>query len=116
MYLITGMGNPEKKINIPIKLKSFFYNIKLLYIPIKRMTTISKVVIARYTKSEKYVLPEGLDLEDKTVVQDWWIKWGVLHVEYVDGRPEEKIEPDTDFVDDFKCPDDTEIADADEYS
>ena len=38
-----------------------------------------------------YKIPDGLDLNDKSVVKRWYIRRGDLSIEYVDGRTE-KIE------------------------
>ena len=34
---------------------------------------------------QRFRIPRGLDLEDKTQVEDYWIKWGELNIILVDG-------------------------------
>ena len=74
-----------------------------------------KVVRATYYPPEAvFKIPDGLDLEDKTVVANWGVKYGVLHIEYVDGRKEEiswAIDP-TEY--DYKWSESTTIENADD--
>ena len=73
-----------------------------------------KIVIAEYHPPERvWKIPFGVDLEDKTQVKEWWIKWEYLHIEYTDGR-KESLEVDREPEDDFKYPVDQRIDDADE--
>jgi len=61
-----------------------------------------------------FKIPDGLDLEDKSVVADWGVKYGVLHIKYVDGRKEKigwSIDP-SDF--DYKWAEDMAIENADD--
>lgn len=58
-------------------------------IQVKELSTTRKMVIATYTHSEKFKIPEGVDLDDKTQVEDWYVKWNILNITYVDGREEE---------------------------
>ncbi len=80
-----------------------------------------QVVSASYAYPDMYFkIPDGIDLEDKNVVENWYVKYGTLNIIYVDGR-EEEIGPVHDPYDfDFKWATDTEICDADycgvEYS
>ena len=51
------------------------------------------VMVTLYTPHLIYKIPDGLDLEDKTVVKSWGYKrdmWGngVIYIDYVDGREE----------------------------
>lgn len=65
-----------------------------------------------------FKIPDGLDLEDKSVVEAWWVKYGTLHILYVSGV-EEHIEWEYDPTPDFKRGEES-IIDADyhgvEYS
>jgi hypothetical protein len=101
-----------------------------------------KLVVAKYHDEAVYKLPNNLDLEDKSVVKSYWIKWGVLHICYTSkenlerftNQPEDKddfaqktatgfaanewvqeIQPHWDCDDQRKFPQLTEIDDADEY-
>lgn len=73
-----------------------------------------KIVVAQYESPERaWKIPFGLDLDDKSVVKEWWIKWSSLHIEYTDGR-KLSIESDWESEGDFKYPLDQRIEDADE--
>jgi len=76
----------------------------------------SKVVIVEYHYREAFKVPQGMDLEDKTQVQDWWVKWNKLKILLVDGTVLE-IQPEWDCVDDsMKRPsDDPTIENAEDY-
>ncbi len=41
-----------------------------------------KVLVARYTDAAVYRLPNNLDLEDESVVKEYWVKWGELFISY----------------------------------
>jgi hypothetical protein len=41
-----------------------------------------KVLAARYSDESIYKLPNNLDLEDKSVVKEYWVKWGELFISY----------------------------------
>jgi hypothetical protein len=77
---------------------------------------MSKVVIANYCVNEAYKIPKGVDLEDKTVVSSWGIKWSVLVIEFTNGKVL-KIQPEWTVADaDFKRPsEDPTIENAFEY-
>ena len=75
-----------------------------------------KVIRATYFPPESiFKIPDGLDLEDKSIVKWWGVKYNRLYIHYVDGR-EEDIYPTLDAMDssDFKHPQETEIVDADD--
>jgi len=49
-----------------------------------------KVVVATFPVPETvFLIPNGLDLEDKTIVKTWFVRWNTLHIEYVTGIEEE---------------------------
>ena len=74
-----------------------------------------KVVSATfYPPVAVFKLPDGIDLEDKTVVEGWYVKYATLRIYYVDGH-EEKIEAYFDPETDWKRPQDTLIEDAEDY-
>ena len=74
-----------------------------------------KVVRVSYRVPDAiFKIPDGLDLNDKSVVAHWGVKYGVLNIEYVDGREEEitwTIAP-TEF--DYKWSESTTIENADD--
>jgi hypothetical protein len=61
-----------------------------------------------------FKLPDGLDLEDETVVLQWRVKWGILYIKYVNGE-EQEIEFEYEDDDGCKHPE-VEIADAAEHN
>ena len=68
------------------------------------MSDRQKVLIAYYQpKQQKFRIPKGLDLEDKTKVEEYWIKFGELHIRFVDGKYKH-IKPYYEFYDDEKRP------------
>lgn len=76
----------------------------------------SKVVLVDYHYQEAFKVPKGLDLEDKTKVTEWWVKWNTLHITLVDGTTLE-IQPEWGNVGDcLKYPsDEPTIEDAEDY-
>ena len=73
-----------------------------------------QIVVAWSGAEQVFKIPDGLDLEDETVVKNWCVKWGILYISYVNGE-EEKIE--FDWEDDYGCKyPDVEIKDADEMN
>ncbi len=73
-----------------------------------------KVVVAQYTVNRLYKIPDGLDLEDKTVVKRYAVEFGHLCIFYTDGR-EEEIYRSHDEGDDCREPDETSIEDAEDH-
>jgi len=73
-----------------------------------------QIVVAWSGAEQVFKIPDGLDLEDETVVKDWCVKWGTLYISYVNGE-EEKIEFDWQDEHGCKYPD-VEIKDADEMN
>ena len=73
-----------------------------------------QVVVACSSSEQIFKIPDGLDLEDKTVVEFWFVKWGTLHIQYVNGE-EKEIEWEYEPEVDFKHPESSEIEDADEH-
>ena len=67
-----------------------------------------QVIHAVYKVYSTFVIPEGIDLDDKEQVSKWWIKWDTMYIEMVDGR-EFKVRPYIIAGDsnDYKRPDDT---------
>ena len=72
------------------------------------------VVRATYYPPEHiFKIPDGLDLEDKSVVESWYVKWGELYITYADGK-EQKIGQYFENDMDFKWPENVEIVNAEE--
>ena len=73
-----------------------------------------KIVRADYQPQVSFFkIPDGLDLEDKSIVEMWHVKWDILGIRYVGGK-EEKIRPFCRWEDDedlFKQPEYTHIQD-----
>jgi hypothetical protein len=71
-----------------------------------------QVVVATYTIQSIFEIPNGLDLEDKSVVENWGVKWNELIIQFVNGE-EKEIDPTLDAREgDFKRPEDYEIVPA----
>ena len=50
------------------------------------MTEKQKVLIAYYVpREQRFRIPKGLDLEDKTKVEEYWVRREQLHIKFVDG-------------------------------
>jgi hypothetical protein len=80
------------------------------------MSSTKQIVRAEYKVASYFKIPKGLDLEDETIVRDWFVKWDELRIFYVDGREEiiNRIECEED---DRKYPEEEPtIEDAEEYS
>ena len=74
-----------------------------------------KVVRAEYHEpASVFEIPDGLDLEDKDIVEEWYVCRNILHIKYVGKEEEEEIEPTWDAYEcdlgTAKC----EIEDADD--
>ena len=73
-----------------------------------------KIVQTLYAPtSAEFKIPDGLDLEDKSVVEYWAVKYGTLRIKYVGKEKEEEIEWEYEPEIDMKWGND-EIIDADE--
>ena len=75
-----------------------------------------KIVVASYTTEAVFKIPDGLDLEDKTVVEDWRTKYGKLIISYVNSEEVLEIDSEWDTEIDYKYSTDEVIADADEIN
>lgn len=66
------------------------------------------MVNVSYSAHVSIPVPYGIDLEDKTVVKNWWVIWNKLYIFLADGR---ELEIDgEDPEPDYKRPDDTEVS------
>jgi len=72
--------------------------------------------VTYYAPINYYRIPDNLDLEDKSVVEEYWVKWNTLYIKYVGKKEVEKLGPEYSYADGdaFKRPDTVEIVDADE--
>lgn len=66
-----------------------------------------QVIHAEYKVFSTFVIPEGIDLDDKEQVKNWWVKWDTMYIEMVDGREFEVSAYISAAQDEFKRPDDT---------
>ena len=77
-----------------------------------------KVVRAEYSTPESvFEIPDGLDLEDESIVEWWGVKWNTLHIKYVGKEEVKSIKPSRDGDGDFelwKRPELCEIEDAED--
>ena len=72
-----------------------------------------KVLVATYYHEDAFIIPKGVDLDDKSVVKEYYVKYNTLFIKYVDGR-EVTIESQSWDMD-MKFPDETKICDAIDY-
>ena len=75
----------------------------------------NRKVVATIYQGGVFKIPDNLDLEDKSVVSEWFVKWNILYINYADGK-KENIEPYMDYQDDYKFPNETLIEDEDRHS
>ena len=71
------------------------------------------VVRVTYLTESIFKIPDGLDLDDKSVVEEWFVKWDELHIRYVDGR-KEKFSPYSAASECENKDGDTELINADD--
>ena len=73
-----------------------------------------KIVRAEYfPQSTIFKIPDGLDLDDKDIVERWLVKNDTLYIKYVGKEKEERIEPE--HQDCIYDPDECLIEDADDH-
>jgi hypothetical protein len=71
-----------------------------------------KVVVVQLFPVEMYFkVPKGIDLEDKSVVEEYGYKYGKLHIKYVGKDDYEEIEPCYEDEPDYKYEKHIEIVD-----
>ena len=59
-----------------------------------------QIVVSEYSCEAVWKIPDGLDLEDETVVESWNVRYSKLRISYVNGEYEEtswECEPEVDF-------------------
>jgi len=80
-----------------------------------------KIVTATYKCESNFSIPDGLDLNDKTKVEGWGVKWDRLWIKYVDGTEEDiNATYEAQECEDWKRPQEVNIEslcddDVDEY-
>lgn len=85
-------------------------------LPTKNVKGNRVVVVAQFSTQSVFKIPDGLDLEDETIVQDWGVKHNMLHIEYVNQEEHVILDPVWDARDsDFKRPEECEIYPADDF-
>ena len=67
-----------------------------------------------HTPESVFRIPNGLDLEDKSIVEEWWVKYNQLHIHYVGQEEDVSIDPLHDF-DDLKYLAECEIRPVDDH-
>ena len=76
-----------------------------------------KVVVAKfYAPRIVFKIPDGIDLEDKTVVKKWWVRNGTLYINFVDGHNEEIDEEYSTGFEELNCVEEADIEDADDWN
>jgi hypothetical protein len=48
--------------------------------------TERQAVVAKYTHNVVFPLPLGLDIDDKNIVEKWWVKRETLYIKFVAGN------------------------------
>ena len=74
-----------------------------------------QVVVAKYSVESVFQIPDGLDLEDKSVVEEWWIRYDTLYIRYADKNKElEEITATWECSEDLKYPAEMKVTPADD--
>ena len=71
-----------------------------------------QVVRAAYEGESYFKIPDGLDLEDSTIVEYWLVKWNVLSIKYVGKEQLDEIQAYDEWGLDLKNPFEEEIKSA----
>lgn len=68
------------------------------------------LIATYYPPKTTFVVPKGIDLENKEQVKGYWVKYGVLYIDLTNGKTL-KVSSYIDGVEDpdFKYPEETEI-------
>jgi len=67
-----------------------------------------------YPREVFFKIPKNIDLEDKSKVEKYWVKWNMLFIKFIDGTIQ-KIECCQENDEEYKHPENTEIKDKDDY-
>jgi len=82
----------------------------------EKLKMSQQVVVAEYYGPEVvYKVPKGIDLNDKSVVENWFVRRHTLYIKYVGKDKEEKLEPVFDTEQDFKFPNKEEVMKREDY-
>ena len=75
-----------------------------------------QVLIAKYTSENYFKVPVGLDLEDKTVIKRYGVKWNILTISFVYEHKEDlEIECYQEGEVDYKYPRNEEVGNIEDY-
>ena len=76
---------------------------------------VRQVLVATYfVPKETFIVPKGIDLNNKEQVKDHWVKYGVLYIDLTNGKTL-KVDSFQGVEDsDYKYPKDTKITDAED--
>jgi hypothetical protein len=72
-----------------------------------------KCLVAEYRQTTTFKLPLGLDLENKNIVEEYWVKWNTLTIKLENG--ETLTIAGSDCEDDKKHPEETRLEDAEDW-
>jgi len=72
-----------------------------------------KCLVAEYKQTTTFKLPLGLDLENKNIVEEYWVKWNTLTIKLENG--ETLTIAGSDCEDDKKHPEETRLEDAEDW-
>ena len=74
-----------------------------------------KILVVKYDPPEAiYKIPLGVDLKNNKQIKQFWVRWGILYIEYVDGFIQ-KQNPCLELNPELHHPNFISINDADEY-
>ena len=75
-----------------------------------------KVVVAEYYAPEAiFKIPKGIDLKDKTIVEDWYVHYQTLCIKFVDKDKVQEIEASFESQKYYPDPEKATIMDRKEY-
>jgi len=78
-----------------------------------KMMKNMKCLVAEYRQTTTFKLPLGLDLENKNIVEEYWVKWNTLTIKLENG--ETLTIAGSDCEDDKKHPEETRLEDAEDW-
>ena len=76
---------------------------------------MSKVLVVDYCAEAIFKIPKHIDLEDKTQVEGYWVKWQVLYIRLVGVQELMEIQPCREADIDTKYGSNARIQDADDW-
>ena len=73
-------------------------------------SNMSQTVFATYSTTRLIAVPLGLDLNNTSVVSNWWVKWDTLFIRFADGRLKKiAASPDKKAQFDLESPEKVEL-------